>query len=359
MKNLSKSKVGIGVISLALAMIVSLGFTNYSSATTATPTTSNADQQGIEVTSPIEGETYQLGDTIKIRWSNLTVHIRAADIKISLMPMLPACLNSYPACEMPTPAPYVITEKTSDDGVYDWTIPTSLSSTYYSNVQIRVEEVDSAISGQSGFFNIKANQDTERIHPVGSLLLGLDGIPTEGSLIVEVGDTTMRKIFPSGEVFMSHGYKWEKFVRGNSADQALPVTSSFTFAPGSLIKSSDSAAVYLVSREKTLRPFSSWNIFVQYGYKANMIWNMAHINFNEYTVSSPINTLERHVDGTEIVRNGTVYFIDAGVLHPYRNLEIYNSWHTYNNDFSRVVQANSFDNALPIGSFQTMRYYPN
>lgn len=353
MSYLYKPKSRIGIIGLALAMIISFGLADYPAAITASQT------QGIEVTSPAKGESYGLGDKVAIRWSNLTVHVRAADIKISLIPLSPSCLYTVPMCDMPTPAPFVINEKTTDDGEYSWTIPSNLSTTYQGDVQIKVEEVDSSIFGQSDTFKIAVKSNPTQVHPVGSLVLGLDGIPSEGSLIMETGDTTMRKVFPSGEVFMSHGYKWEKFVAGNSADQALPSAGSFTFSPGSIIKSSDSPAVYLVSADRTLRPFSSWNVFLQYGYKGNMIWNMSYINFNDYTMSTPITTVERHVDGTEVIQNGTVYFIDSGVRHPYPSLEIYNSWHTYNNDFTRVVQANSFDLALPVGLLQTARYYPN
>ncbi len=365
MKYLHKSAASITVVVLAMTMLFSINFPESSvlaaTNTTATPTDSTADESGIIVSSPVSGTSYELGDKVDIRWSNLTVHVRAADIAISLLPQLPACLTAVPACDIATPAPYVITEKTEDDGQFSWVIPTKLSDTYLGEVHIQVSEVDSEISGTSGAIKISkiSTPDPASFHPVGSLLLGLDNIPSEGSLVVEVGDTTFRKIFPTGEVFISHGYKWEKFVAGNSADQNLPITSGFTYAPGSLIKSSDSQAVYLVSQGNTLRAFSSWNLFLQYGYTANMIWNVKSINPADYNYSTPITTLERHVDGTEVSYNGTVYYIGGAALHAYPTLEIYNSWHTYNNDFTRVVPANTMDMTLSKGAFQTTRYYPN
>ncbi len=351
MNYLHKSKFWITSTSIALTILFGLSFFNYLPAATA------AENQGIEVTAPVKDVDYELGDTVKIRWSNMTVHVRAADIEISLIPRSPACLYTVPTCDMPTPAPYVITAKTDDDGSYDWTIPSDLSITYQGDVQIKVAEVGSSIFGQTDTFQITTDSNVDQ-HPTGSLLLGLDGIPSEGSLIVEAGPSISRKVFPSGEVFMSHGYKWEKFVAGNSADQELSISGSFTFSPGSLVKSSNNQTVYLVSADRTLRPFTAWYIFEKYGYTANMIWS-SNFNINDYTVSDAITAVERHVDGTDVLQNGTVYFISNGTLRPYRNIEIYNSWHTYNNDFSRVVPANPSDMSLPIGSFQTARYYPN
>lgn len=352
MSYIHKPKFQSAIIGLVFATIIGISPANF-------PATAIASESyGIEVTSPVKDATYELGDSVPIKWSNLTTNVRAIDIKISLIPRTPACLYTVPTCDMATPAPYIITETTSDDGSYDWRIPTNLSTTYHGEVQVKIEGVDSSIWGQSDSFQIKAKSNPTEAHPVGSLVLGLDGSPNKGALIVEVGDTTKRKAFPSAEIFISHGYKWGKFVPANSADQALPTTENFTFSRGSLIKSNNNATVYLVSADKTLRPFSSWDLFVQYGYKANMIWSISNLNLNDYTISSAITNLERHVDGTEVVQNGTVYYIDSGVLHPYPNLEIYNSWHTYDNDFSRVVPANTYDNALPIGSFQVKRYYP-
>ncbi len=335
--------------SLAMAMIIGLTFANFSPAI--------AQTQGIEVTNPNSGDRYEPGDEIQIRWSNLSVSPLARAIAINLIPDSPACLSLPNPCDMPTPAPYMITESTTDDGAFNWNIPTNLSSTYMGDVQIEVKTTDSALSGISDVFTITADTN-EGFHPVGSLLLGLDGVPTQGSIVTETGDTTFRKLFPSGEVFMSHGYKWQRFVAGNSADQNLPLSGNVTFAPGAVIKSTSNPTVYLVSADKTLRPFSSWNVFTQHGYTASMIWT-SNFNVNEYTMSGNITSLARHVDGTEVVRNGTVYFISDGVLHPYPSLAIYNSWHTYDNDFTRVVPSNSYDNSLPIGSFQTARIYPN
>lgn len=349
--NKSKFKQTYRLIAAGLAIAGLLGLGgNYAYA-------NPGDSNGIEVTSPTSGSDYKLSDQVPIRWNNLSAGAQVVDVKISLIPYI-ACLYATPSCDVPSPAPYVITNSTADDGVYNWTVPSDLPSTYIGDVFIKVETVSNTLSGESDVFRITDSAIGDA-HPVGSLLLGLNNRPNEGWLVVNINNVVKRKVFPSAEIFMSHGYKWNRFVTGNSADQNLPSAGNMTFAPGSVIKSNTSPTVYLVTAGQTLRPFSTWSSFTGLGYTASMIWTMPDINLGDYAMSSSVTSVERHVDGTEVVRNGTVYYINGGQLHPYTSLTIYNSWHTNNNDFSRVVPANSFDNLLPIGEFQTERQYPN
>jgi hypothetical protein len=57
----------------------------------------------------------------------------------------------------------------------------------------------------------------------------------------------------------------------------------------------------------------------------------------------------------DINEKGTVYWVGTdGQLHGYPSLAVYNTWH-HDNDFSRVVPANSADLSLPVGSLEIPR----
>jgi len=59
--------------------------------------------------------------------------------------------------------------------------------------------------------------------------------------------------------------------------------------------------------------------------------------------------------GLDIIKDGIIYWVGHdNQLHGYPSLATYNSWHL-DNDFSRVVPANTADLALPVGSVAEMR----
>jgi hypothetical protein len=99
----------------------------------------------------------------------------------------------------------------------------------------------------------------------GTLVLGLDGIPTSVNLIL---DNNQRKGFASGEIFMSHGYKWQRIISGNSGDQALFTVNGFDFAPGTLVKvrNNPRSPVYLVYPNRVIRAFTDYDTFQAMGY---------------------------------------------------------------------------------------------
>ena len=140
-----------------------------------TPTPTPWPNQGFKVYSPSQGEVWKPGQTYKIAWSQIwpTLAPTIGDansgfapigaVKITLHKYI-SCLYEGPVrCLMAEPMPYVISEKTDNDGVFEWTIPASLekSLTSYSGgkVIITVSAVDGGFSGRSGVFTIDSNDD--------------------------------------------------------------------------------------------------------------------------------------------------------------------------------------------------------
>ncbi len=413
--------------------------------------TGNSDS--ITVTSPKLGDTYSLKQTMPITWKSSTNNdnVRASMVRISLVPS-PACLDAEPVCAIKSVAPYVIVNKTHNDGEYKWRIPNRLKQFYYGEMKVLVEELNTSNFGTSARFTIgdsstsslaiatesmpngSANQNyehyftatggtapyswsasitqsrvtysmnektgrffaspttpglwrvnvtvtdsagktTSKLFPwtvngqpvnqnkAGTLILGSETDPTSVFLIVEKEGTLGRMAFPNEAVFMSHGYKWNKLVPSSLEDQQLPVVGSFKFAPGSLIKQTDglqsARAIYLVVDENTIRPFANYQAFVAMGYTASMVWNINSNFLTSYTTGDPIRQAERHPDGTDVIDGTKVYYINNGQLREYENLSAVNSWHTFDNDFSKVVPISTLDKQLPLGKPIGIRYYPN
>lgn len=322
---------------------------------------STPNETGLNVTSPVAGSQYTPKQVVPIRWNSGTLGDQGRFVRISLVPS-PECLDAIPACAIKSVAPYVIKEKLRNRGAYSWTIPKRWNEMYTGQMKILVEVIDGNQSGLSGRFNLGTTVVTTTAHDPGSLVLGLDNEPTSVSLIVKESDGLKRMVFPSGEVFMSQGYKWSKIVPGNKEDQALPVIGGFTLAPGTLVKplwGQNPRTVYLVTSKDTLRPFADSDTFINWGYKVENIMHVPYQTLSSYTIGEALVGGGRHVDGTDVVSNGKVYFIENGKLRPYQSTEVYNSWHTFDNDYSKVVQMNLADKSLPIGDAVVARYYPN
>lgn len=195
--------------------------------------------------------------------------------------------------------------------------------------------------------------DVTTPHPEGSLVLNIKGSPT-GVWLIENGFV---RPFPSAEVFMSHGYKWSSIVQGNSGDEGLPIGQGFTLAPGTLIKPSNSLKMCLVYPNLVYRCFTSYAVFTRMGYKPSMAYPVSttYLTNAGYTEGDAISDVMAHPMGTDISDNGTIYWVSEKGRRGYPNREVYNTWHTFNNDFSRVVPANDFDRNLILQAPMTAR----
>ncbi len=144
--------------------------------------------RGFKVYSPSAGETWQPGGTYKIAWSQIWPTIQKYGCfsqgegkpELCIDPPMPGAANTTIApigavritlhkyisclyeegpyrCLMMEPMPYVISEKTENDGVFEWTIPAGLTEGQKGKMLIMVSAVDGGFSGRSAVFVISRN----------------------------------------------------------------------------------------------------------------------------------------------------------------------------------------------------------
>ena len=153
----------------------------------------------------------------------------------------------------------------------------------------------------------------------------------------------------------SYGFTFADAVPATTADLSVPQGSILLPADGSLVKSKEDQTVYVISQGQR-HGFTSASVFTSLGYKFSSVLVVTNPELQALSKADNLSDATKaHLPGTDINRNGTVYWLDGNqVLHPYPSVAIYNSWHK-DNDFSAVVLANSEDQDLPVGDMVIVR----
>jgi plastocyanin len=120
-----------------------------------------------------------------------------------------------------------------------------------------------------------------------------------------------------------------------------PPTSQ-PYLDGSLIL--DNGTIYLIEYGKK-RPFASMNVFNGWGYKMSNVMQASTANVP--AGDGLFTADQRHVRGSIVVHNGTVYFLGANTRYAFPSADVFLSWSL---KFSDVVPANSYDVAIPEGA---------
>ena len=154
-----------------------------------TPIPPPTPERGFKVYSPQAGEQWQPGQTYKIAWSQIwptiinpsspvsqqntsigsgassagvsvsnTTFAPIGAVRIVLTKYQEPCDKAYgPACTAIAYAPYVIVDKTDNDGVFEWAIPADIASQYQGKMIVTVSAADGGLSGRSAVFVIGTN----------------------------------------------------------------------------------------------------------------------------------------------------------------------------------------------------------
>jgi len=159
----------------------------------------------------------------------------------------------------------------------------------------------------------------------------VSGSLTSGSLAktdtdarVYLIDGGARRWIPSAEIFIARGYKWNdiKIVSFNEIS-LYPDGKEVMWPDGTLIKSSQYSAVYVISSEKK-REFISADIFSSLGYNWQNIRIVAQADIEKYENGAPISQL-LHPDGA-LVRfsdSPNIYLIEGGKKRLVTSLEAF------------------------------------
>ncbi|GAC1574252.1 MAG: hypothetical protein NVS3B9_5820 [Candidatus Doudnabacteria bacterium] len=177
-------------------------------------------------------------------------------------------------------------------------------------------------------------------------------IPAAPSRLVKINNTyyiiqnTQKYAIPSSRILFTYGFDFNNAVAPTNDELALPVSSNLMLKDGSLVRFTGDRRIYIISNSLR-RPFASQRLFLKLGYKLKGVLRLSVADGANIPLGDIIkNSSAAHFVGTDIVYKNTIYYIDVDGLHAYSSLDVYNSWHKFN-DFSAVAKANNNDLLLP------------
>ena len=193
-------------------------------------------RQVIPIIAPNGGEQWAQGSTQVVKW---TAPSNVSNVNITLNTYI-ACLQSWPACYIPQPAPIIIASNVPDSGTYSWSIGTSIPvGTYTMTV---ADAGSSGITGNSASaFSVISGVVT--VPPPTGLGASLpNGIVVQlpGSLTAYLIVNGMLQPFTSASIFLAKGYKWSDIQQVQSSQVSSQAISTIPVAvpDGSIIKGS-------------------------------------------------------------------------------------------------------------------------
>jgi len=135
-----------------------------------------------------------------------------------------------------------------------------------------------------------------------------------------------KRLFPSAEIFLSHGYHWEQIVQ--VSDHFLDGLSDdppMTFRDGTLIRGSGDK-VYVIEHGKK-RAIRSASVFEGLGYQWKNIVIIPNNILSDIEAGDIINSLGKHPDGTLIKSTSkSVYLLEAGEKRLIPSVQVFLSW---------------------------------
>ena len=156
------------------------------------------------------------------------------------------------------------------------------------------------------------------------------------------------------DMLYTYGFEFKDALPATAADLALPEGSPLLPANGSLVKSPIDPTVYLITAGQK-KGFVSAQVFTDLGFKFTSILTVTAPELDQLPLGNIISdSTIPHPDGFDVNQDGTIYWINSQTKYGYPSMEVYNSWNI-DNDFSRVVPANTADRFLPIGDLVGLR----
>ncbi len=157
-------------------------------------------------------------------------------------------------------------------------------------------------------------------HPYGMLLQGSDEC-------VYLYTDFQKRLFPSPEIFLSHGYHWEQVVKVSDKYLAQLVSGPpMPFKDGTLLKSPDNTIFFIEHGKK--RPFLSAPVFEGLGYQWKHVLPVKDTVLDAVESGDEINLLGSHPDGTLLstANDKTVFLLENGKKHPFNTKQAFLSW---------------------------------
>ena len=301
------------------------------------PTTS------LDIVSPLADSIWSAGNVYPIKWVGVP---NGNPVTLTLD------VNSI--TDGPMPVTVIIAEDLLSQGSYNWKIPSNLDRKFYTN-DVQISLVSGSTTIKSKLFKLSSVDviDNSGQHKNGDLVIGLFNSP----FLVSFIENGVARPFTSFDVFLSNGFRTENIAKAFKGDDTLQIGKNMELAVGSLVHGIDNPRTYyVIYANGIIRGFTTYDTFLKMGYRLDTAYSADLRNFTE---GDPISTVIAHAPGTDILDNGTVYWIrndgTAIIRSPYPSVQVYNSWHSLDNDFSRVVKANDFDKQIKEGGIIEIR----
>jgi dolichol-phosphate mannosyltransferase len=157
-------------------------------------------------------------------------------------------------------------------------------------------------------------------HPYGALL------QASGDSVYLYSDF-QKRLFPTADIFLSHGYQWDQVQRVTDYDLEQLITGPpMEFREGSLLKGSDDT-VYCIEHGRK-RPFLSVEAFAGLGYKWQYILPVPDDALAGLETGPAITAGSRYPDGTLVqeANDKTVYRLENGEKRPFNTAQGFLSW---------------------------------
>lgn len=150
-------------------------------------------------------------------------------------------------------------------------------------------------------------------------------------------------------MLFSYGFEFKDAKLATEADTQILEGSLLLPGDGSLVKSPSDPTVYLIARGKKYG-FASAEVFNGLGHKFSSVLTVTAPELDLMSQGEILtDPTIRHLPGTHINDNGTVYWLGESSKHAYPSLEVFNTWNA-DGDFSQVVPANQADMGITEGA---------
>jgi dolichol-phosphate mannosyltransferase len=153
-----------------------------------------------------------------------------------------------------------------------------------------------------------------------------------GTVIKGSGDTVYlynghrKNLFPSAEIFLSHGYHWEQIIQvSDHYLNNLPDGPAMTFRDGTLLRGSGKV-VYVIEHGKK-RIIQSISVFEGLGYQWKNIVTVPDSVLDDLEMGDIIDSVGKHPDGT-LVRsiNESIYLLEGNEKRLIPSIQVFTSW---------------------------------
>ena len=272
---------------------------------------------GITVTSPKPGETWELGTTHTIMWSNYTNRSQAISVMITLAPPRPACLDANPRCLIAEMDPYVISASTADTGSFSWTIPPGLPSAYTGTRHITIVSTVGALQGTSGSFTLQSGDTV----PQPNKLSPASVVRTPGKAVHLVLDGNRYYTFRTWNEFIQKGYRFQH-IQQIRTDFLTGLTQITTFErpSGTTLRYAGERTVYYLTAEKCKQAYT--NLFILRAWKVKELDIVLMPKEEQFPTCA--QAIVRLPAGVAVKVSGpTVYTYANGTLRPVASFDAF------------------------------------